>query len=97
MASKEELADAAREAAASTEAKYQSLSPMERVAAKPKRDEVLRKHQEAELSLLNEAVLVTDDDVQAMRDLKAEIDAAADQQQFLIAIGKLAVKLAAFA
>ena len=96
MATLNELADAAREAAEAAETKYQSLSPIDQVDAKAKRDEVLDNWALAEVKILQSTRLITDQDLKDMKALKDEIDQAADTQQLIVALGRLAISLAKF-
>lgn len=89
-------ADEAKAAAAELDLRYQEATPAERLQLKPKRDDALEKYAAAEQAILEVGTTITDEDLDEMRRIKQEIDAAAGTQQLLLAAGKLTTTLARF-
>ncbi len=70
--------------------KYRLATPVDRIAMKKERDEALAAYGEARDKLLADGVICTDEDIVKMRKIKAEIEEAAQAQQIIMGIVKLA-------
>lgn len=77
------------EAVTAIDLKYRALPFPEQMKLKPERDEAFSKYAEARVTLLEEGITTTDDQVAEMRQIKEEIDKAADTQALIVAAGRL--------
>ena len=69
--------------------KYRALPFPDQMKLKPKRDEAFSKYVEARVALLEEGIITSADQVLEMRQIKKEIDDAADTQALIVSIGRL--------
>lgn len=76
---------------------YAKASPAEKWHLKPAITKAAESLLDARLALFREGTLVTQEDMARLKDLKAEIDAAADAQATILLAIKLAALLGAFA
>lgn len=72
--------------------KYRYSTPLERAAIRPGLEVAFQEYQAYRVMLLGGSVITTDDDLVEMREIRAEIDRAADKQSLIDA----AIKLAGF-
>lgn len=75
--------------------KFRNSSVADRITMRPKLEQVTHQYVTYQLSLIEDGIIVTEDDLTEMEELKAEIDGAAQSQQILVAIIKTGVFLAA--
>ena len=68
--------------------KYRNYPVLERIKIRPELEALLGKFSSYQLKLLDEGVITTDQDLQEMKQIKEDIDQAADEQQIILAIGK---------
>ena len=71
--------------------KYRSSSVVDRMKILPDLEKLLNDFSKYQLNLLKEGIITTDDDLEEMAQIKRDIDAAANKQQLLLAIGKTIV------
>ncbi|WP_027149966.1 hypothetical protein [Methylobacter tundripaludum] len=76
---------------------YAGASPAEKWNLKPAITKAAEEMLNARLALFKEGVLTTPDDVEKLRELKIEIDNAADIQATILSAIKLAAMLGVFA
>ena len=69
--------------------RYRAATPSDKLLLKPERDRAFNTYSAARLKLLEDGVICTDDDVQAMKQIRQEIERAIQTQSLLIAIGRL--------
>ena len=77
--------------------KYASATPAEKWNLKPAITKAAESLLDARLALFKEGTLVSPEDLVKLRDLKMEIDAAANMQATILSAIKLAALLGAFA
>ena len=68
--------------------KYRSSHILDRMQLKPALEELINDIAKYQMRLLKEGTITTDADLVDMQQIKDEIDAAAEKQQLLEAIGK---------
>ncbi|MFQ5604322.1 MAG: hypothetical protein ACE5HS_13725 [bacterium] len=68
--------------------KYRNSTLSDRVSLKPTLEELLNDYAKYQLRLLKEGVITTDEDLQEMAKIRAEIDEAAQKQSLLKAIAR---------
>lgn len=69
--------------------KYRDLSALERADLRPELERAFEKYQNYRLMLLGGPVSVTPADLEEMRAIGAEINAAASKQSLLVAAGRI--------
>ena len=68
--------------------KYRGCSLTERLQLKPALEELLNDFARYQIKLLKEGTITSESDQKEMKEIKAEVDSAADQQQIALAIAK---------
>lgn len=76
---------------------YRAASITDKVELKPKRDEAFAAYSLARLKLLEAGMITTPGDVEAMHQLREEVERAATMQDLIIAAGRVAIFLAKLA
>ena len=69
--------------------KYRALSFPEKMKLKPERDKAFSKYVEARIKLLEEGIITTEEQISEMRQIRNEIDDAAETQAIIVAIARL--------
>ena len=68
--------------------RYRAADPNDKLLLKPERDRTFNAYSAARLKLLADGVICTDDDVQEMKEIRQEIEKAAQTQSLLVAVGR---------
>lgn len=68
--------------------KYRESNIVDRMAMRPSLEELLNDFSKYQIRLLKEGIITSDQDMEEMAQIKSEVDAAANKQQLLAAIGK---------
>ena len=97
MSDASELLDSAQAAVNEIEQRFNASSFAEQVAMKSDRDKAFNAFAAARLKSIQSGITCTADDLKEMRKLRDEVNAAADKQSLLVAIGRVAGFLAKFA
>lgn len=77
--------------------RYRAANINDKIKLKPKRDEAFNAYTAARLQLLEGGVITTQEDVDAMNDLRKEVEDAAETQALIVAAGRVVFFLAKFA
>ena len=79
--------------------KFRASSLADRIKLRPDLDDLLEKYSEYQSKLLDKGTMSTDDDLEEMEEITADIDAAAKKQELAAAIARtaafIAIKVAA--
>lgn len=80
----EKVLGEAKEAVYKVDLRYKAGNLDDKVELKKPRDKLFSAYVAARIDLLEDGVIATEEDVQNMRELRKEIDSAADSQQLAI-------------
>ena len=68
--------------------KYRAASLADRLTLRPQLEDLLEKYAAYQVKLLEDGIITTDADLQAMDAIRAEIDQAADTQKLITALAR---------
>lgn len=88
MENNEDLRSAMQSAFIDLQVKRNESNPLDQLDIDDELDKLATEIAKLNIALLKEGTVVTDADIQEMAEIKKKIDAAADKQQLIAAIGK---------